>query len=53
MYEFLIRDCDENGLPQIEKCSQCKKLIPSLKMNLHNRNCKGGKGKCRLKVEAT
>ena len=40
MYEFLIRDCDENGFPQIEECSRCKKNVPRLKLNLHMRRCK-------------
>lgn len=40
MYEFLIRDCDEHGLPKIEKCSRCQKIIPTMKLNLHMRRCK-------------
>lgn len=39
MYEFLIRDCDENGFPQVSKCSICKKIIPTAQINLHNRRC--------------
>jgi len=39
MYEFLIRDCDENGHPKIEVCTKCKKKIPLSQINVHRRNC--------------
>ena len=39
MYEFLIRDCDECGYPQVSKCANCQKIIPSAQINLHNRKC--------------
>jgi len=39
MYEFLIRDCDENGFPEISKCPNCQRIIPSVQLNLHNRKC--------------
>ncbi len=42
-YEFLIRDCDENGFPQVQECSICKKLIPTLKLTLHRKKCRRNK----------
>jgi len=39
MYEFLIRDCDENGFPKIAECSRCKKIVPLFTLNLHMRRC--------------
>ena len=39
MFEFLIRDCDENGFPDVSECSNCQKIIPSAQLNLHNRKC--------------
>ena len=39
-YELFIRDCDEHGIPKVEKCGRCKRLVPSLRINLHTRSCK-------------
>jgi len=38
-FEFLIRDCDENGVPKVSKCARCGKKIPAEKLNLHMRRC--------------
>ncbi len=38
-YEFFIRECDENGIPQVTECSVCKKLVPALRFTLHFRKC--------------
>jgi len=43
-YELFIRDCDEHGIPKMDVCDICKKLIPSLRFNLHTKNCKEKKG---------
>jgi len=39
MYEYLIRDCDENGFPQKSECANCHRIIPTAQINLHNRQC--------------
>ncbi len=39
MYEYLIKDCDEQGFPKASECPTCQKIIPSTMINLHNRQC--------------